>query len=142
MIKSCIQHVSASHCQQTLRLHDCAICYTCILNSDKKYNVKHMICKHIYSCTCVIKCLFYFPLGSDTTRRGVTRVFNMFQHRALNKRLVYVIFEGMLTTLFPDHSFPEVFQKIHSGSPTAKEARAGSGGGAVKKGVGVGMKKG
>ena len=53
----------------------------------------------------------------------------------------------MLTTLFPDHSFPEVFQKIHSGSPTAKEARAGSrvGRGGGKKDVGmgaIGVKKG
>ena len=55
-------------------------------------------------------------LGSDTTRRGVLRVFNMFQHKTLNRRLVYVVVEGMLQTLFPEHKFKEMFQKIHSNS--------------------------
>lgn len=55
-------------------------------------------------------------LGSDTTRRGVLRVFNMFQHRTLNRRLVYVVLEGMLQTLFPDHKFKDLYQIIHSKS--------------------------
>ena len=60
-------------------------------------------------------------VGTETTRQGVIRVFNMFQHRTLNKRLVYVILEGILETLFPDHKFPEVFRTIHSRSPRVKK---------------------
>ena len=63
-------------------------------------------------------------LGSETTRLGVMRVFNMFQHERLNKRLVYVIFEGMLETLFPDNKFDDVFRKIHSRSPRVKKNSA------------------
>ncbi|KAK2144441.1 hypothetical protein LSH36_757g01003 [Paralvinella palmiformis] len=60
-------------------------------------------------------------VGTETTRQGVIRIFNMFQHRTLNKRLVYVILEGILETLFPDHKFPEVFRTIHSRSPRVKK---------------------
>ena len=60
-------------------------------------------------------------LGSETLRLGVFRVFNMFQHQRLNKRLVYVILEGMLETLFTDNKFPEVFRKLHSRSQRVKK---------------------
>lgn len=56
-------------------------------------------------------------LGSETTRQGCMRVFHMFQYQTLNKRLMYVILEGILETLFPDNKFPEVFRKMHSRSP-------------------------
>jgi len=56
-------------------------------------------------------------IGSETTRQGVLLVFNMFQHQRLNRRLVYVILEGVLETIFTDHCFPDTFHKIHSQSP-------------------------
>lgn len=56
-------------------------------------------------------------MGNDTVRRGVMRVFSMFQHKALNKRLVYVLLEGMLETMFPDNKFQDIFRQLHSRSP-------------------------
>ncbi|XP_023933666.1 sorting nexin-13 [Lingula anatina] len=58
-------------------------------------------------------------VGSETTRKGVFRVFEMFQYKALNRRLLYVIMEGMMETLFPDNKFRDIFLKIHSKSPRA-----------------------
>ncbi len=60
-------------------------------------------------------------IGLETTRQGVMRVFNMFQHARLNRRLAYVVLEGMLETLFPDNKFPEVFRKMHSRSPRVRK---------------------
>ncbi|XP_013411789.1 sorting nexin-13 [Lingula anatina] len=59
------------------------------------------------------------PVGSETTRKGVFRVFEMFQYKALNRRLLYVIMEGMMETLFPDNKFRDIFLKLHSKSPRA-----------------------
>ncbi|XP_051729593.1 sorting nexin-13 isoform X3 [Ctenopharyngodon idella] len=56
-------------------------------------------------------------IGADTTRKGILRVFDMFQHQSLNRRLVYVFLEGFLETLFPQYKFPELFVKLHSRSP-------------------------
>ena len=56
-------------------------------------------------------------IGAETSRIGCIRVFNMFQHKTLNKRLAYVFLEGFLVTLFPDNKFQEVLRKIHSQSP-------------------------
>ncbi|XP_051792130.1 sorting nexin-13-like isoform X2 [Erpetoichthys calabaricus] len=55
-------------------------------------------------------------IGADTTRKGILRVFEMFQHNQLNRRLVYVLLEGFLETLFPQYKFPELFIKLHSRS--------------------------
>jgi len=44
-------------------------------------------------------------------------VFNMFQYPRLNRRLAYVIVEGVLETIFTDRCFPETFHKIHAQSP-------------------------
>jgi sorting nexin-13 len=44
----------------------------------------------------------------------------MFQHQALNKRLLCVILEGLLLTMFPENKFDEVFRKLHSRSPRVK----------------------
>ncbi|XP_057210976.1 sorting nexin-13 isoform X2 [Triplophysa rosa] len=56
-------------------------------------------------------------IGADTSRKGILRVFDMFQHQPLNRRLVYVFIEGFLEVLFPQHKFPELFVKLHSRSP-------------------------
>ncbi|KAJ8415872.1 hypothetical protein AAFF_G00404290 [Aldrovandia affinis] len=55
-------------------------------------------------------------IGADTTRKGILRVFEMFQHQQLNRRLVYVFLEGLLETMFPQCKFPELFVKLHSSS--------------------------
>lgn len=56
-------------------------------------------------------------IGAETTRKGILRVFEMFQHQQLNRRLVYVFLEGFLETMFPLYKFPELFIKLHSRSP-------------------------
>lgn len=56
-------------------------------------------------------------IGTETTRQGVMLVFNMFQHPRLNRRLVYVILEGLLETIFPENKFHDTFRKLHSQSP-------------------------
>lgn len=53
-------------------------------------------------------------LGTENVREGVSRVFDMFQHVNLNRRLFYVIFEAFLETTFPDNKFDEIFKKIHT----------------------------
>ncbi|XP_005991338.1 sorting nexin-13 isoform X2 [Latimeria chalumnae] len=55
-------------------------------------------------------------IGAETTRKGILRVFEMFQHNQLNRRLVYVFLEGFLETLFPQYKFHELFIKLHSRS--------------------------
>ena len=59
-------------------------------------------------------------MGTETVKLGVTRVFNMFQNKTLNKRLVYVCLEGMIQTLFPHNKFPELFTKLHSHSERSR----------------------
>jgi len=56
-------------------------------------------------------------IGSETTRQGVMLVFNMFQQPRLNRRLAYVIAEGVLETIFTDRCFAETFRRIHAQSP-------------------------
>ncbi|XP_077362517.1 sorting nexin-13 isoform X3 [Festucalex cinctus] len=56
-------------------------------------------------------------IGAETTRKGILRVFDMFQYQPMNRRLVYVFLEGFLETMFPQYKFPELFVKLHSRSP-------------------------
>ncbi|XP_072303417.1 sorting nexin-13 isoform X1 [Eucyclogobius newberryi] len=56
-------------------------------------------------------------IGADTTRKGILRVFDMFQYQPMNRRLVYIFLEGFLETMFPKYKFPELFVKLHSRSP-------------------------
>ncbi|GLV38789.1 snazarus [Carabus blaptoides fortunei] len=55
-------------------------------------------------------------IGSETTRRGLLTVFELFQRPILNRRLLYVLIEGVLCTLFPEKNMTEIFQKLHSNS--------------------------
>ncbi|XP_065840378.1 LOW QUALITY PROTEIN: sorting nexin-13-like [Oscarella lobularis] len=57
-------------------------------------------------------------IGSDVAREGIVRVFDMFQHPRLNKRLLYVLFEDLLDTLFPENKFKEILQMLHSRKQT------------------------
>ena len=73
----------------------------------------------------IMNCV-YFPspyldelkhiIWAETTRKGILRVFEMFQHNQLNRRMVYVFLEGFLETLFPQYKFRELFNKLHSRS--------------------------
>ncbi|CAG0880415.1 unnamed protein product [Darwinula stevensoni] len=56
-------------------------------------------------------------LGNDTARRGMLSVYDMFQHPTLNKRLVYLILEGLLVTVFPRNQFHKLFTEFHHQSP-------------------------
>nr|CAD7455834.1 unnamed protein product [Timema tahoe] len=60
-------------------------------------------------------------IGSETTRRGILCVFELFQHPILNKRLLYVLLEGILEVLFPQHNLPQIFRKLHSRSPRVRD---------------------
>jgi len=76
-------------------------------------------------------------IGTETTRQGVMLVFNMFQHPRLNRRLVYVVLEGLLETIFPENKFHDTFLKLHSQSPRVikrqnKKDSVSSGGGDPK----------
>ncbi|XP_073236247.1 sorting nexin-13-like isoform X3 [Porites lutea] len=53
-------------------------------------------------------------LGSEVTMEGICRVFDTFQYSSLNKRLLYVLWEGILELLFPDNKFNDIFLKIHA----------------------------
>lgn len=55
-------------------------------------------------------------IGSETTRRGVLTVFDLFQRPVLNRRLLYVTLEGVLCTLFPEKPMLSIFEKLHSKS--------------------------
>ncbi|EDO37622.1 predicted protein, partial [Nematostella vectensis] len=55
-------------------------------------------------------------LGTEVTLDGICRVFDTFQYTSLNKRLMYLLCEGMLEQLFPDNKFSEIFRKIHAKS--------------------------
>jgi len=55
-------------------------------------------------------------IGSETSRSGMTMLFDMLQHPVLNKRLGIVILEGILETLFHEQDFKTIFQKLHSRS--------------------------
>lgn len=77
---------------------------------------------------CTLHCfLEYFTdelkhiIGSETTRRGLLCVFELFQHPVLNRRLLYVLLEGILETLFPQHNLSQVFRKLHSRSGRVRD---------------------
>lgn len=55
-------------------------------------------------------------IGSETTRRGLLRVFQLFQEPVLNRRLLYVLLEGIIENLFPQTDLVSVFRKLYSSS--------------------------
>ena len=56
-------------------------------------------------------------IGSETTRQGVLRVFDLLQNPVLNRRLVYSFLEEIIDTLYPEQKIPEFFEKLNSSSP-------------------------
>ena len=59
-------------------------------------------------------------MGMESVRRGVDNVFNMFQHKQLNKRFLYVFLESAFVALVPDNKLDNLFRKQHSGSQRVK----------------------
>ncbi|XP_023314813.1 sorting nexin-13-like isoform X2 [Trichogramma pretiosum] len=59
-------------------------------------------------------------IGSETTRRGLLRVFELFQRPVLNRRLLYVLLEGIVQNLFPTTDLESIFRKLYSVSPRVK----------------------
>lgn len=52
-------------------------------------------------------------IGSETTREGVLRIFELLQNPILNRRLLFVIFEGVIDVLFPESNIDELFEKLY-----------------------------
>lgn len=83
--------------------HNLGMCFLFLKNEYMYFSLLHTDeLKHI--------------IGAETTRKGILRVFEMFQHNQLNRRMVYVFLEGFLETLFPQYKFRELFNKLHSKS--------------------------
>ncbi|XP_067942910.1 sorting nexin-13-like [Watersipora subatra] len=59
-------------------------------------------------------------IGTETTRAGLMRVYSMFQHKSLNKRLLYVMLESVLQTLLPQNPLDKVFRQIHRRSARSR----------------------
>lgn len=55
-------------------------------------------------------------IGSETTRKGLMTVFEIFQRPILNRRLLYILLEDILSTLFPEKNVSEIFLKLYSKS--------------------------
>jgi sorting nexin-13 len=53
-------------------------------------------------------------IGAETSRHGVTTLFNMFQYPELNARLLICMFECLLLELFPNQHLDAVFERLHS----------------------------
>ena len=54
-------------------------------------------------------------IGTDTTRRGIFELFDLFQHRALNKRLFHILAENLLVNLF---ELPKLFAHFQAANNT------------------------
>ncbi|XP_012252806.2 sorting nexin-13-like isoform X1 [Athalia rosae] len=64
-------------------------------------------------------------IGSETTRRGLLRVFQLFQEPVLNRRLLYVLLEGIIENLFPQNDLVSVIRKLYSSSSRVKVKEKG-----------------
>lgn len=58
--------------------------------------------------------------GTETTNMGISNIVDALQNRRLNRRLLYVLFERLLITIFPDNRFEKIFPQLHSKSPRTK----------------------
>lgn len=59
-------------------------------------------------------------IGAETTNLGISTISGALQNRRLNRRLLYVFFERLLVTIFPDNRFEKIFPQLHSKSPRSK----------------------
>ncbi|KAK0411945.1 hypothetical protein QR680_005935 [Steinernema hermaphroditum] len=56
-------------------------------------------------------------MGATTTNNGVLTVFEALQNRRLNRRLLYVLLERLLLTVFPENRFDRILPQLHKKSP-------------------------
>ncbi|VDN32400.1 unnamed protein product [Gongylonema pulchrum] len=59
-------------------------------------------------------------IGTETTNVGIGNISEAFQNSRLNRRLLYVIFERLLVTTFPDNHFEKILPQLHAKSPRAR----------------------
>ena len=52
-------------------------------------------------------------IGTKNTQEGTTQVLELFQYPKLNKRIVYVLFEGLLEAIFAQNKVPEALKNLH-----------------------------
>ena len=80
---------------------------------------------HCYSSKCFLNEIFSDELrhiiGSETTRRGLLRLFELLQNETLNRRFVYIVMEALLIKLFRPNDLHLIFEKLYSQSDRVKE---------------------
>ncbi|PAV87162.1 hypothetical protein WR25_02378 [Diploscapter pachys] len=59
-------------------------------------------------------------LGAETTYQGISTISDALQNPHLNRRLLYVLLERLLKTIFPQNRFDKIFAQLHSKSPRSK----------------------
>ncbi|CAG9783608.1 unnamed protein product [Diatraea saccharalis] len=62
-------------------------------------------------------------VGSDTARRGLLTVFDLCQTQEINKRLIFVLLEVIMTDLFPDNKVQDLFRRLYTNSPRVPAAK-------------------
>ncbi|KAJ1373405.1 sorting nexin 13 [Parelaphostrongylus tenuis] len=60
-------------------------------------------------------------LGAETTYTGINTISNALQNKQLNRRLLYVLLERLLVTIFPNNRLDKIFARLHSKSPRSKK---------------------
>ncbi|UJR16359.1 hypothetical protein I4U23_003262 [Adineta vaga] len=60
-------------------------------------------------------------IGSETTRRGLLRLFELLQNETFNRRFVYIVIEALLIKLFRPNDLHLIFEKLYSQSERVKE---------------------
>ncbi|RCN34092.1 PX domain protein, partial [Ancylostoma caninum] len=61
-------------------------------------------------------------LGAETTYTGINTISSALQNKQLNRRLLYVLIERLLLTIFPNNRLDKIFARLHSKSPRSKRA--------------------
>ncbi|KHJ85492.1 PX domain protein [Oesophagostomum dentatum] len=59
-------------------------------------------------------------LGAETTYTGINTISSALQNKQLNRRLLYVLLERLLLTIFPNNRLDKIFARLHSKSPRSK----------------------
>ena len=60
-------------------------------------------------------------IGSETTRHGLLRLFELLQNETLNRRFVYIVLEALLIKLFRPNDLHLILEKLYSQSDRVKE---------------------
>ncbi|CAJ0952746.1 unnamed protein product, partial [Mesorhabditis belari] len=61
-------------------------------------------------------------LGQETTYQGIATISAALQRPHLNRRLLYVLIERLLISIFPNNRFEKIFAQLHSKSPRVRRA--------------------